>query len=83
MKSTSRIDFVAFKKRSGSSVTLQFLRGNEDSIRGELANLPRTLNGPQRNVASKTVASVEMLKGGLEKLQYVLELHGYTVHLIY
>ena len=60
------------------SDTLQFLRGNEESIRREVANLPRTLNGPQGNVASKTVASVEMLKGGLEKLQYVLELHGYS-----
>ena len=59
------------------SDTLQLLRGNEDSIRGEVANLPRTLNGPQGNVASKTVASVQMLKDGLEKLQQALELHGY------
>ena len=29
------------------SDTLQFLRGNEDSIRGEVANLPKTLNGPK------------------------------------
>ena len=35
--------------------TLRVLRSNECSIRDEVANLPRTLNGPQGNVASKTV----------------------------
>ena len=59
------------------SGTLRVLRSNEDSIRDEVANLPRTLNGPQGNVASKTVESVQMLKCGLENLQQVLELHGY------
>jgi len=59
------------------SGTHRVLRSNENSIRDEVANLPRTLNGPQGNVASKTVESVQMLKCGLEKLQQVLELHGY------
>ncbi len=45
------------------SDTLQFLRGNDNSIRGEVASLPRTLNGPQGNVASKTVSSVQMWSG--------------------
>ena len=57
---------------------LQVLRGNEDSIRGEVASLPGTLNGPQGNVASKTVSSVEMLKCGLEKLNEILDSHEYS-----
>ena len=59
------------------SDTLQILRRNESCIREEVDNLPKTLNGPQGNVASKTVTSVEMLKCGLEKLQQVSETHGY------
>ena len=42
------------------SGTLRVLRSNENWIRGEVANLLRTLNGPQGNVASKTVESVQM-----------------------
>ena len=60
-----------------SGTLRRVLRSNENSIRDEVANLPRTLNGPQGNVASKTVESVQMLKCDLEKLQQVLELHGY------
>ena len=45
-----------------------------------MANLPRTLNGPQGNVASKTVESIQTLKCGLEKLQQVLELYEYDAH---
>ena len=33
------------------SGTLRVLRSNENSIRDEVANLPRSLNGPQGNVA--------------------------------
>ena len=60
------------------SGTLRVLHSNENSIRDEVANLPRTLNGPQGNVASKTVESIQMLKCGLEKIQQVLELYGYN-----
>ena len=50
------------------SDTLQLLRANDNYIRSEfeVANLPKTLNGPQGIEASKTVASIEMLSG-LEK----------------
>ena len=49
---------------------------NENYIRSEVANLPKIINGPQNNKASKTVASVEMLNG-LENLQQVSELYLY------
>ncbi|CAH3113872.1 unnamed protein product [Pocillopora meandrina] len=50
------------------SDTLQLLHRNETSIRGEVANLPKTLNGPHFHVASKTVVSVE-----LRCLEYALK----------
>ena len=58
------------------SDTLELLRDNENYIRGEVANLPKFLNGPQVNKTSKTAASVEMLNS-LENLQQVSELHPY------
>lgn len=36
---------------------------NENSIKSEVANLPKILNGPKGKVASKTVASIEVLNG--------------------
>ena len=42
---------------------LELLRGDEKYFRSEVANLPKILNGPKGNMASKTVASVEMLNG--------------------
>lgn len=46
------------------------------SIRTEVANLTKILNGPQGNLASKTAASIEMLNG-LENLQQGSELYWY------
>ena len=45
------------------SDTLQLWRGNDNYIRSEfeVANLPKTLNGPQGIVASKIAALIEML----------------------
>ena len=45
------------------SETPQLLRGNENSMRSEVASLPKILNGPQSNLVSKTAAS-----NGLETL---------------
>ena len=60
------------------SGTHRVLRSNQNSIRDEVANLPRPLNGPQGNERqSSIVESVQMIKCGLEKLQQVVELHGY------
>ena len=39
------------------------MRRNENSIKSEVANLPKILNGAKGNVASKTVASIEVLNG--------------------
>ena len=39
------------------------MRKNENSIKSEVANLPKVLNGPKGKVASKTVASIELLNG--------------------
>ena len=54
------------------SETPQLLRGNENSMRSEVASLPKILNGPQSNLVSKTAAS-----NGLETLQQVSELYRY------
>ena len=54
--------------RTQSSCHLQVLRGNKNSITDEVASLPKTLNGPQVKVTSKTVSSLEMLICVLEKL---------------
>ena len=56
------------------SKTFHSLRDTENSIRTEVANLTKILNGPQGNVASKTAASIEMLNG-LENLQQGSELY--------
>ena len=45
------------------SKTPQLSRGNENSMRSEVASLPKILNGPQSNLVSKTAAS-----NGLETL---------------
>ena len=65
-----------FKRQSDCSAT-QLLRGNENYIRGEVANLPKILNGPQGNVASKTTASIKMLLKALKNFQQVSELYRY------
>ena len=62
-KSIRRTGFLAFRRRSSCSVTLELLCGNENYIRSEVANLPKILSGPKGNKASKTAASVEMLNG--------------------
>ena len=43
-----RVKYQANWRRSGCSAadTLQLLRGNENCIRSEVANLPKILNGP-------------------------------------
>ena len=48
------------------SDTLQLLRGNENYIRSEVANLSKNLHGP-RVTWSKTVTSIEMLEKCVEK----------------
>lgn len=50
---------------------LDHLRKNESSIRQNVLRLPRTLNGPQGNVAAKTTGSVNMLKRGLGQLNEI------------
>ena len=62
-KSIRRTGFLAFRRRSSCSATLELLCGNENYIRSEVANLPKILSGPKGNKASKTAASVEMLNG--------------------
>ena len=47
MKGTWRTGFLVFKRLV--SDTLQLVHRNETSIRGEVANLPKTLNGPHVN----------------------------------
>ena len=59
------------------SNTFQLLRVNENSIRSEVASLPKMLSGPQGNVVSKTAASIEMLNG-LKNLQQVSEFYRYS-----
>ena len=58
--------------------TLQYLRRNEALIRGEIQSLPRSLNGPQGNVAEKTIESVSLLQSGLQRLYDLLAPMGYT-----
>ena len=63
MKSTSLTAALASKRQSSLLVVLfRVFRSNENSIRDEVANLPRILKGPQGNVASKTVESFQILK---------------------
>ena len=45
-----------------------FLEENERAIRSDVTSkLPRTLNGPEGNVASKTVDSVRLIEWGLSR----------------
>ena len=60
------------------SDTFQLLRVNENSIRSEVASLPKMLNGPQGNVISETAASIEMLNG-LKNPQQVSEFYRYGI----
>ena len=76
MRSTRRTGSLAFKRWSSWSPTLFILRGNENYIRSEVANLTKILNGSQGNVASKCTASIEMLTS-LENFQKVSELYRY------
>ena len=59
------------------SECLKHLRASETSIRQSVSRLPRTLNGPQSNVAAKTIGSVDMLKRGLERLNEICAEFGY------
>ena len=59
--------------------TLNYLRRNEALIRDEVPSLPRTLNGPQGNVAEKTIESVSLLQYGLQRLDDLLTPMGYTM----
>ena len=59
------------------SDTLQLLCGNENNIRSKVVNLPKLLNGPQGNVASKTAVSIKMLLKALKNFQQVSELYRY------
>ena len=59
------------------SDTLQLLCGNENNIRSKVVNLPKLLNGPQGNVASKTAASIKILLKALKNFQQVSELYRY------
>ena len=52
MKSTRRIDSSIQEAAGLLRDTVQLLRGNENYIRSEVANLSEILNGPQGNVAS-------------------------------
>ena len=45
------------------------LRGNETVIRNSCEKAPKSLNGPEGNVAAKTVDSVALMKWGLERLR--------------
>ena len=49
------IDLLSHEKHQAYrlSDTLQLLRGNENYIRSEVANLSKILNGPQGNVVSE------------------------------
>ena len=49
----------------------RFLKENETSIRKINENLPKTLNGPQGNVAAKTVRTVEIVHRGLKLLERI------------
>ncbi|CAB3990306.1 Hypothetical predicted protein [Paramuricea clavata] len=55
-----------------------FLEENERVINRDVTSkLPRTLNGPQGNVASKTVDSVRLIEWGLSRLKDIVEQYNY------
>ena len=68
MKSTRRIDSSIQEAVGLLRETVQLLRGNENYIRSEVANLSKILNGPQGNVASKTATSIDMLNDRYDAL---------------
>ena len=56
---------------------LDHLKENENVIRSDLQLTGKNLNGPQGNVAAKTIESVKMLKDGVEQLKDTLARHSY------
>ena len=55
-----------------------FLEENEQAIYHDVnTHLPKTLNGPQGNVAGKTVHSVRLVEWGLNRLNEVTEQFSY------
>ena len=55
-----------------------FLEENEQAIyHGVNAHLPKTLNGPQGNVAGKTIDSVRLVEWGLNRLNEVTKQFNY------
>jgi hypothetical protein len=57
---------------------LTVLRGNETMIRNSCDKAPKSLNGPEGNVATKTVDSVALMKWGLERLRHNISPWNYT-----
>ena len=56
-----------------------FLDENEQAIHHDVnTNLPKTLNGPQGNVAGKTIDSVHLVKWGLNRLKQVTSQFNYN-----
>ena len=49
---------------------LAVLRDNENMIRNSCEKAPKSLNGPEGNVAAKTIDSVALMKWGLERLRH-------------
>ena len=68
MKSIRRIDSSIQEAVGLLRDTVQLLRGNENYIRSEVANLSKILNGPQGNVASKNATSIDMLNDRYDAL---------------
>eukprot|EP00794_Sanderia_malayensis_P019295 gene19295-21219_t len=57
--------------------SLDHLNENEDLIRSDVHLTGKNLNGPQGNVAAKTLESVKMLRDGVKQLQSTLAQHNY------
>jgi hypothetical protein len=57
---------------------LTVLRGNETMIRNSCDKAPKSLNGPEGNVATKTVDSIALMKWGLERLRHNISPWNYT-----
>ena len=55
------------------------LEQNEEAIVQEITTrkLPKNVNGPEGNIASKTVESVQLVAWGLSPLIDITELYGY------
>ena len=55
-----------------------FLEENEQAIYHDVnTHLPKTLNGPQRNVSGKTIDSVRLVEWGLNRLNEVTKQFSY------